>query len=1095
MKTFYLFKSQIKISIKLSFFFLSFFFSQAIFSQSLWSDPATWSSGMVPILNEDVEIEAGMHVILDTHTPDLGALTINGILEFADQDLNLTADYIMVMGEFLVGSEATPYTHQATITLNATDPNENIMGMGTRGIMVMGGRLELHGQAPTIPWTKINAHAPAGATSLSLMENPGWNVNDEIVIAPTDYYDETGVLYSQKVNLTAINGTQLTIDNGLNAFRWGLIQYATNSGMSLSNANLVTPPAASGFTPTELDQRAPVGNLTRNIVVQAPEDALWTNDGFGVHIMVMRFGAGMVMCGVTPGCARLNGVEIRRGGQRNRLGRYPFHWHMLSYEGNQTLPDATGQYIRNSSVNTSSNRGIVIHGTNGVEVSNNVIYDINGHGIFLEDGVERRNTIDGNLVLHVRNTFDVLNYPTLKEHEEGSFFSRGASCFWLSNPDNTVINNTAADSGTNGFWMAFPDTIFGASSLVPMKPSRILFGTFDNNTSHSHLMEGIMLDFVEVNETGEVFPHQYVSTTDGQDPSWPWATLSRFNLTRYKTWKNGSKGIWDRGVWATNFEVVSADNCGRYFAGSGADGIIERSLVVGTSLNHMMNGLDRPLHTGEVEPAAFATYHSAFDIYDNIVIDFPPVGNTMSGAFATNDYYIRPVEKGQIRNTNNLVINSHPGVKLEADFPYFALAGALWDPNGAWGGTPGDWLVYDQPFFTYGQIPTVIAPGSATTGGVLVEGPFYGFNEFVINQANIRWEDYMEIHVERLDEAFSTVGTWTVEEAQQGWPLAHMRHFAAHYDDYYQLEFPTIPEVNDVGISVSNMITTDDDLVVAIEYSGNYTIDQVYTSTYWDYMAAGHTTAPTYANKHVYTPVASRQAVLDSSGETYWQDTANDLVWIKIQGGIQQTWDPASYAPHSDELLYWLFYLRVWGSQNPLPVELISFHADLKDNRKVEINWETASETQNELFTVQRSADGEQWEDLVFVEGAGNSSELLKYAVMDENPLFGTSYYRLKQMDINGKISFSEMEAIHFEQDVFVSLSPNPAGDFIYLKLKEYRTAIEVAINDAKGKNVFFQKFDNLQDLELDISNFNSGVYFVKVKSGGGLNVLKMVKE
>ena len=78
-------------------------------------------------------------------------------------------------------------------------------------------------------------------------------------------------------------------------------------------------------------------------------------------------------------------------------------------------------------------------------------------------------------------------------------------------------------------------------------------------------------------------------------------------------------GIWDRATWVDNYEAVSADNCGRFFAGAGVDGIIERCLVVGTSLNHMMNGTGRPNFTGEFVPAGFATYHSTFDIRDNIV--------------------------------------------------------------------------------------------------------------------------------------------------------------------------------------------------------------------------------------------------------------------------------------------------------------------------------------------------------------------------------------------------------------------------------------------------------------------------------------------
>src|SRR5690606_36628295 len=100
------------------------------------------------------------------------------------------------------------------------------------------------------------------------------------------------------------------------------------------------PDTDSTSTPLVLEERAAVGNLSRNIVIQAPDDALWQNDRFGVHVMIM--GAGAV--------AHVEGVEIRRAGQRGRLGRYPFHWHMLSYSGTQTLGDASGQYFRKSSV-------------------------------------------------------------------------------------------------------------------------------------------------------------------------------------------------------------------------------------------------------------------------------------------------------------------------------------------------------------------------------------------------------------------------------------------------------------------------------------------------------------------------------------------------------------------------------------------------------------------------------------------------------------------------------------------------------------------------------------------------------------------------
>lgn len=1002
-----------------------------------WSDPATWG-GTLPAAGDNVTIPAGTHILLDTNTPPLAGLTIEGILEFDQQDLDLTADWIMVMGEMHIGSEATPFAHQATITLTDDNPNASQMGMGTRGIMVMGGLLEMHGTPPAIPWTKINAHAPAGSTSLSLVESVNWSTGDQVVIAPTDFYEAGfGASVTQRLGLTAVSGTSLTLGGALNAHRWGLLQYATTAGMSLTNNDPVTPPAPSGFTPTILDERAEVGNLTRNIVIQAPDDALWQTQGFGCHVMVMREG-------MVQGVAHVNGVEIRRGGQRGLLGRYPFHWHMLSYDGTQTLADATGQYFRNSSVNESANRGIVIHGTNGVEVSDNVVFNVRGHGVFFEDAAERRNLVDGNLVLLVRNAI-----VPLKQHETGE---RGASGFWISNPDNTITNNTAADCGTNGIWLAFPAHPWGLSIDVPINPSRTQFGVFDGNTAHSNRLEGILLDWVEVDNSGTVSPFQYMSTTDGQNPQWPWNTLQRFALERFVTWKNGFHGLWDRGVWPDNYEGISADNCGRFFAGSGAEGMIERCLVVGTSLNHLMNGTDRPNFTGEFTPAAFATYHSAFDIRHNIVVNFPAVDNTSSGAFATNDYYIRPVDKGQVRNVDNLAIASHTGVKLTASFPHFTFAGALWDPHDNWGGDPAEdnFYVYDTPFFTYGQTPTAVQPSAAVSGGVLVEGPFYGINDFVVNNANIEWEDYMEINVERLDNSLNTVGTWQVAQAQPWDILAHMRHFAAHPSSYYELDFPTISPVHDVAVSVENMLTADDTLILGVEFSGSYDVAALYSTTWYSYMDLNH---GVYRND--YSPVANFAALLASPGETYWQDAANNRVWVKLVGGVAQPWNPNDYPPTADEVLYRLFHLRLFGELS-LPVELVNFTAKPNEHKGVDLAWTTASESNNARFTVERSPDGKGWGAIAQVAGKGNSGVVQPYFSVDKNPLPGMNYYRLAQVDFDGKTSHSPVVSVEVSGALPPHIFPNPNDGQFSIRLPDgWDEPLHARLLDAQGRVVW----------------------------------------
>jgi len=897
--------------------------SEATAFQSNWSNPDTWG-GSKPISGEEVVIPEGSTIILDEHSPELGGLTINGVLIFADQDINLTSDWILVHGTLQIGTEETPYSNNALIILTGDDTEENIMGMGTRGIMVMGGNLEIHGTPPSTLWTKINAHGEVGATSLTLMDEVFWEIDNEIVVAPTDYYEAaSGASISQKVSLSSISGNEINISEGLNAFRWGRLQYVTNSGLSLDPIDLVTPslPDTGLFhTPVVLDQRAPVGNLTRNITIQAPDDDLWNDEGFGVHIMIMGEGA----------FAQINGVEIKRGGQAGRIRRYPMHWHMLSYAGTETLGDATDQYITNSVINSSANRGIVIHGTNGLLIQNNIVFDILGHGIFTEDAVERRNTIDGNLVLLVRNQSP---QNALKLHETGG---RGASCFWLSNPDNIITNNIAGDCGNNGFWLAFPGQPWGDSINILnehgelLNPSRIRFGIFDNNTAHSNRKAGIMLDFVEVSNDGNVSEKQYISTTDGREISWPYPTLRRFLLSNYKTWKNGHNGIWDRAVWPDNFGAVSADNTGRFFAGSGANGVIERTLVIGTSFNHLMNGTDRPPLTfglgGTQIPTAFSTYHSAFSMKNNILVNFPLIGGTRSGVFATDDYYLRPVDKGHVKNTGNILIDSHPGARTLPPTNYFKLAGALWDPNGNWGVQGiNNYLVYNDSFLTYGQIPLIPEPG-LEVGGVIVEGPFYGINDFIVNRENEQTQDLMGLSISRLNEEYQEVGNWDIEPAP--YPtiaFGHMRHFAAHTDGIYQLEFPEFETVSDVVFSVENMLTDQDTLVMAVEYSGDFDVTQVYSSSFWLIFEDNHAAAPSFSRKHVFEELDSREAVMSSNVESYWHDMENDLVWMKIVGGIDFGWDDLDYDEFSEERLYRKFRIRIYGSELPVNNEKDGF--------------------------------------------------------------------------------------------------------------------------------------------------------------------------
>ena len=113
---------------------------------------------------------------------------------------------------------------------------------------------------------------------------------------------------------------------------------------------------------------------------------------------------------------------------------------------------------------------------------------------------------------------------------------------------------------------------------------------------------------------------------------------------------------------------------------------------------------------------------------------------------------------------------------------------------------------------------------------------------------------------------------------------------------------------------------------------------------------------------------------------------------------------------------------------NPLPVTLTSFTATLTGENVVQINWSTASERDNDYFTIERSPDGRSFTELIRVKGAGNSNNQLKYSCIDLHPFSGYSYYRVKQTDYNGKSETFKTVSVKINQSELsnIKVYPNP---------------------------------------------------------------------
>ena len=418
----------------------------------VWSNPATWG-GSLPQAESDVEIPMGVTVTI-VGDQECGSVMVMGKL-MADPaaDCSLHCDWVMVMGvnaAFEVGTNAARYAHQFTLTLKGLLSEANPGGMGSKFLGTMGGKIDIHGPDRE-SWTKLSATAVAGSTSITLDNAVDWVAGEAIVVTSTD----TDWNHAEEMTIASVSGDGLTVT-----------LTAPLAYQHTGETETHTRPTDNKSWSIEL--KAEVGLLSRSVTIQG--DIYSESAGFGGHTMAMN-----------GGTLNVEGAELYRMGQKSIQGRYPIHWHLLTDQ-------AQGQYVRNSSIHHSFSRAVTIHGTDFITVEDNFCYDHIGHGIFLENGAERFNTIKGNVVLLTRRPAPGEEL-TPSDNSDDEFQNRTPASFWITNPNNTIEDNIAAGTQGTGYWFIFPTTpLEPAASLTyyaGAEPSKEPLGKFDRNTAHS----------------------------------------------------------------------------------------------------------------------------------------------------------------------------------------------------------------------------------------------------------------------------------------------------------------------------------------------------------------------------------------------------------------------------------------------------------------------------------------------------------------------------------------------------------------------------------------------------------------------------------
>ncbi|MEM6723920.1 MAG: T9SS type A sorting domain-containing protein [Bacteroidota bacterium] len=170
-----------------------------------------------------------------------------------------------------------------------------------------------------------------------------------------------------------------------------------------------------------------------------------------------------------------------------------------------------------------------------------------------------------------------------------------------------------------------------------------------------------------------------------------------------------------------------------------------------------------------------------------------------------------------------------------------------------------------------------------------------------------------------------------------------------------------------------------------------------------------------------------------------------------------------------------------------LPVELIEFNAFATIDEIV-LEWSTASEFQNSYFEVQKSSDGINFESIGRIDAAGTTQIIQAYSYIDSNPVKGKNYYRLEQVDFDGKSDLSAIQVVDFNGANLISLNifPNPAQSQVRIRMSQaFEQPTQVRLFNTLGQVVLSTQIPARQGFtDLDVSNLPKGAYIIDLFDG-----------
>lgn len=444
-----------------------------------------------------------------------------------------------------------------------------------------------------------------------------------------------------------------------------------------------------------------------------------------------------------------------------------------------------------------------------------------------------------------------------------------------------------------------------------------------------------------------------------------------------------------------------------------------------------------------------------------------------------NEGGVTPPGCGVANNGNNT---------LHVTSVFFPSGGAAYDAGGLCG------FLYCPQTNRRAQSPVINCTGRST---ITLSFNFIGNGSGLVDNASLWYYD---------GAAWSMIAASlksTVCGSGQGRWTAYSIVLPASADNNPNVRIGFKWENNDDGVGTDPSFAVDDIALSVTGTTDQFTAEYFYTNPQTPY---GNSLLPNLAvisnceywilTRDVGTSNRLVTLSFDANSCGFQSDPANLVVanhnsgdWYDRGNGGYTASTVTSFAAQS---VYGPFTL---GSIVPLPLELLNFDAKY-NNKTVDLKWITASEKNNDYFTVERTKDGKLFNEIAIVKGAGNSTSIHNYVAEDKNPANGISFYRLKQTDFNSSFSYSNLVAVEINNNLnalsyFYADAAN--SEILYMLAGEVDGDIKCDITDMFGRVVFSEDVisKGKEIIKLKLPEIAKGIYSLRLSNNSYIVVKK----